>query len=453
MASPGFFERLVETSVNPFVVLDASGIVTYVSGTIVDLLGVDARSCVGSHFLAFVAPESHELALSAYAAFATVTTPQPWQGPALALDLVDAAGRPVPCEVSAVSPPASGVGGTVLQIRRGRSARLLQRAVDAIVAEVPLDDALGALVAMCEHDLPGSVVALGWREPGARLGSVFALDTDPAVVAFTGHDEPGTPWWRAMETGALAGDADLSAVPEDLAGRLTAKGVRACWAIPVAAGGDRRGVGVLVAWRLVPGVPLPHLVPSLERAARLVGLAVGLRRRRAELRRQARTDRMTGLANRAALDDRLAALTAGRFEPVALLYCDLDGFKPVNDTHGHAVGDAVLGAVAERIRAAVRPVDLVARVGGDEFAVLAPVATDEWTPVKIAERLVGVAREPVTVDGGQFALGLSVGVAVADAPDAVGSLLVRADAALLRAKRAGGNCVRTADTATEPRSA
>ncbi|HYD10923.1 MAG TPA: GGDEF domain-containing protein, partial [Acidimicrobiales bacterium] len=113
-----------------------------------------------------------------------------------------------------------------------------------------------------------------------------------------------------------------------------------------------------------------------------------------------------------------------------------DGFKPVNDAHGHAVGDDVLVVAAQRLRSAVRPDDVVGRFGGDEFVVFLPGA-DVETARTVGERLVLTIAEPVRVGGVEVVIGTSVGI-VGSAPQrSLDEQLRRADAALYAAKRAG----------------
>ncbi len=113
----------------------------------------------------------------------------------------------------------------------------------------------------------------------------------------------------------------------------------------------------------------------------------------------------------------------------ALLFCDLDRFKPVNDEHGHHVGDEVLRQVANRLAATVRAGDVVARTGGDEFVVLAHGATD-LQAADLVLRIEAALREPFTVDGAVIGLGISIGVARADGPLS-DSVLASADRAML----------------------
>ena len=165
--------------------------------------------------------------------------------------------------------------------------------------------------------------------------------------------------------------------------------------------------------------------------------------RNAEL---AARDALTGLANRKALRERLverlgAAARSG--QPVAVLYVDLDRFKAVNDTLGHPVGDALLRKVADRFKSALRDGDIVARIGGDEFAILQSDAPQPAAATALATRLVDLIGRAYAIDGHMLHIGASIGVAIAPAdgyePDV---LLKNADLALYRAKAEGRGCHR-----------
>ncbi len=163
------------------------------------------------------------------------------------------------------------------------------------------------------------------------------------------------------------------------------------------------------------------------------------KRLEAELERQALHDPLTGLGNRILLQSRLEVATARRApdNDLAVLLVDLDGFKEVNDTWGHAVGDDVLRIVATRLRALARPSDTVARTGGDEFVLLCP-QTDRAGAVAIGHRIVSGLGAPLSSGSITIELGASVGVAhhsggAAD-PDA---MLIAADHAMYAAKRNG----------------
>jgi diguanylate cyclase (GGDEF)-like protein len=160
-----------------------------------------------------------------------------------------------------------------------------------------------------------------------------------------------------------------------------------------------------------------------------------------QLTHQAQHDPLTGLANRAQLGDRLGRLLPSADGPVAVLYLDLDGFKQINDVHGHEAGDLVLTVVARRLSQAVRGTDLVARLGGDEFVLLCPdLPTDD--AVRLAERILRDVALPVTFRGMELAVGASVGVAAygADVAQSTAGVLRAADAAMYEAKRRGRGC-------------
>jgi diguanylate cyclase (GGDEF)-like protein len=162
--------------------------------------------------------------------------------------------------------------------------------------------------------------------------------------------------------------------------------------------------------------------------------------RRHELIQQALYDPLTSLANRTLFADRLSHALGGAIRhgrPVTVLVMDLNGFKAVNDTFGHAAGDQLLVEIADHLRAGVRPTDTVARLGGDEFAVLledAPVAD----AVSVAERLLEGLRTPIDIEGREVFVDGSIGIAESPSGSISAEALLRdADAAMYTAKRAG----------------
>jgi diguanylate cyclase (GGDEF)-like protein/PAS domain S-box-containing protein len=167
-----------------------------------------------------------------------------------------------------------------------------------------------------------------------------------------------------------------------------------------------------------------------------------------ELRQQAVTDSLTGLANRRRLMDSGAheVQRAQRsYEPVSLLVLDIDHFKQINDTLGHAAGDAVIRSIAQVCTTQVRSFDTAGRLGGEEFAVILPM-TDASGAFELAERLrAAIAAMTLEWEGKPVRATVSIGVAQTDRDiPTFASLLGRADDALYQAKRAGRNCVRVA---------
>ncbi|HET9444272.1 MAG TPA: GGDEF domain-containing protein [Acidimicrobiales bacterium] len=153
-------------------------------------------------------------------------------------------------------------------------------------------------------------------------------------------------------------------------------------------------------------------------------------------------DPLTGLVNRSEFLDLVQRAVRRRnrtSSPAAILFIDLDGFKTVNDRGGHALGDQVLREVAVRVLPAIRPADVAARIGGDEFAVLCEDLHGPEEADVVAARLGQALRQTVMVDGKPHTVGATIGVAVtAGTGDTAENLLARADAAMYSAKRAKG---------------
>jgi len=166
-------------------------------------------------------------------------------------------------------------------------------------------------------------------------------------------------------------------------------------------------------------------------------------RSRAELQHVATHDDLTGLPNRALFEERLEqALSRARRQEVigALLLLDLDRFKQINDSLGHAVGDGMLVEVAERLNQACRMEDMVARLGGDEFTVVLEDLESLEQASRVAEKILDVFSRPMSVEGLELDVSTSVGIATFPAEgESIGDLLKQADAAMYEAKEAGGN--------------
>ncbi|MBL0141779.1 MAG: EAL domain-containing protein [Betaproteobacteria bacterium] len=152
-------------------------------------------------------------------------------------------------------------------------------------------------------------------------------------------------------------------------------------------------------------------------------------------------DTLTGLPNRALLMDRIEFILASarrRESKVGILFIDLDNFKTVNDSLGHAAGDALLRLVASRLEGALRSVDVISRLGGDEFLVVLPDLEDEQSPAAVADKLLAAVSEPVVLEGHDLTVSPSIGIAVFPRDGANADTLIKnADAAMYLAKDRG----------------
>jgi diguanylate cyclase (GGDEF)-like protein len=191
-------------------------------------------------------------------------------------------------------------------------------------------------------------------------------------------------------------------------------------------------------WRPYDGMPTRFTWSAVHRTGRLLRLTLQWDRSHRALAFAATHDPLTGLANRLAFVDRLTEIAKVAGGEAAVLFIDLDRFKPVNDRHGHLAGDRVLEAVAGRLAGALRPGDLVARLGGDEFAVLCERLGHPDDAVAVADRLLRALSAPIVLDGSvEVTITASIGVAEIDGNESPEAVLARADTAMRSAKVGG----------------
>lgn len=338
--------------------------------------------------------------------------------------------------------------------REGASARttaLLHLAHDLSVAATA-DDVAAAVV----HAVPPitgcpAAAVLLWDPVGERMRTsavaglpdaeaarltTYALRPDrvPEVADVVGRREGGT--------------TDAAQASPELASVLEAVGVAVVVAVPLVAGDELAGA-VVAGWA-TDGVGRRARVEALQRltaVAEQAGTTLQNARLHQTVLHQAGHDALTGLANRALFAQRLdVTLRAARPEQgTTVLVCDIDGFKSVNTSYGHLAGDELLRQAAARLSGEVRGSDLVARLSGDEFAVLM-AGMAEAEAVSVAHRLVDRLDEPFRIGGHEIWVSASVGVSVHVGPDGRGEvMLADADRARRAAKSQGRNQVVVAD--------
>ncbi len=279
------------------------------------------------------------------------------------------------------------------------------------------------------------VITEAVRDAGGRVVDFRYKDANPAACAWIGVDRDRLLGRRMLEIDPAVATTGLMGILADAAERGLPAAVEA-FAFPRRADGmrcldiraERVEGGLGIAWRDVT-----------ER-----------RKVEAILERRASTDELTNLLNRKEALGQVEILNRRRGRGLAALWCDIDRFKLVNDTHGHAAGDAVLKTLADRIRDCLRSTDDIgARIGGDELLILLNGVNGLEDAMNVAEMLRSRAAEPIPTAAGPISVTLSIGVTLADPDESTDALLARADDAMYQAKKAGRNQV-VAIAASQP---
>lgn len=409
-------QAMLAAAVDPTLVLDAAGVVVRLNDKVEALFGAGREAMLGKPFANWLqAPADTELA-GLLGRLAEERQPQQLLR-ALDLQARRADGTAFPVELH-LAPMAGGRSLQAVVSVQDLGQRLAWEQLMAGTrsqAEVTLH-ALGDAVVACDLQKritgfnPAAARLSGWKEVeavGQPLDEVLRF-TDPA----TGAVVP-----------SLLGDAlRRNAVVRQSDDRLLLRRDDD----PVAV--TQTAAPIVDRFGQTSGAVLVMHDVSQSRAQTQV------------LAHQALHDHLTGLPNRVLLDDRLSQALAqmDRGYKGALLYVDLDHFKPINDRLGHPVGDRVLQEVASRLRAGVREDDTVSRQGGDEFVLLLVRLADPRDAARVAEKLIHAIEQPILVDGHELSVSASIGIALLpqDGRDKT-TLTKAADAALYHAKQAG----------------
>lgn len=277
-------------------------------------------------------------------------------------------------------------------------------------------------------------VLLSARTEGVEISLLLRLD----------RGDKGLAKYRLKDRQLLEESIGLQDISDDslrdidgyqrIAQRICGESVRSC--LPVAADGTITGALVASAARALQSSEAKQLTDLADR----MSVAITNIQRSEILFQKAHFDELTGLINRHAFQESLREhiSRSWRGEQGSILFIDLDAFKKVNDTEGHKAGDRLLCIIADRLRECLREVDTIARMGGDEFAVIVPGCDDEKSISDLCERIISSAIQPVIVDRMEHTVGASIGVAVfPDDGQQVDELIMKADSAMYRAKEAG----------------
>lgn len=316
----------------------------------------------------------------------------------------------------------------------------------AVARSDTLPQTLGVLVRALEACIDGSLccVLLTDRRTGAAVPAVplHRFDTIGRWAAQLASHSEG-PAREALESGRLCVVPDVTSEPRWPQWSASAQvlGVGRCWAAPLV---SHRTVNVTYGTIVALTGRAAGLAPepserTVEHFACLASVALDVHESRVHAVSAGLTDSLTGLATRPMLRDRLdQALGRARrsLKFVGVFLLDLDGFKAVNDTHGHAAGDHVLREAAARVSTALRPSDSAARIGGDEFVVVCGDLDGNNSLELIESRLQAVLSEPYLYGEVPLHLGVSIGAVLTDGSRPIDDILSDADAEMYAQKRA-----------------
>jgi len=455
------FRALIEHSIDSTVVLERDGRVLYASPSTNEMSGFPPGSMVGEGFLELVHPDDVDLVRDALA----TSSPDPRRQRELTFRALHADGRWLTIEALALDlsddPSVQGVVLTGRDVTSQHEAAAAARTseehlreqasiLEMIATSTALPETLAEMCRMVEGQLAGvrcTVLLVGGdgsvlrhgAAPSFPVGFVQAIDGLPIAE---GSAVCGT----AAARGEAVMVADLVTDPTcaPYADLAREHAIHGCWSTPIRASSDEQVLGTFAAYVDEVRLPSPTEESMLESVVQLASIAIERSAFEDRLAHQAHHDPLTALPNRTLFGELLehALRRAQRSaSALAVLFLDLDRFKVVNDSLGHDAGDELLAALAQRLSAALRPGDIVARFGGDEFTVLCedlvPTSADRQA-IGVAERLLDALREPFLVESEEQFVSASVGIAIGltglERPEA----LVRdADAAMYRAKERG----------------
>ncbi len=396
------YESLVEDASEFVCTFGADGIVTYANRAATTLLGWEPTAMVGRHVVEFVHPDELERVALAVSQQGAHGAPRG----TTSFRLATADGGWASVDLTAADVSDGETSFLAVYCRPADYQHATDEVMYQLLRSAPVRDTLAPVLDVFAWRLNGTCIAIAWFEPG--VGHQYVSTGLP--VELTGaEDAPGAAWAAARERFEAVHDPDQALLDprrQAVAGDL---GRGAYWIEPVS--DARTGVPALVTvWGLADGrAPEGHGY-GMAVAKNFVELILRWSGQVAALDAAAHTDPLTGLANRKAFFDRLDHLDGGG----ALLYCDLDRFKPVNDELGHLAGDDLLRQVAARLIRCAGPDRLVARLGGDEFAIVCPGLTADDSAALVTSVRDAIS-EPFEVAGTVVEIGISIGVAVAAA--------------------------------------
>ncbi len=394
-------------------VVDTTGTVRHVNRRATSLTGYDRDDVIGRSILDFIHPDDVEFLI------ASLTFAAHYDDAVMGPSRVrfrHRDGEDRWTEYWAYDCPSTfGFEGYIVTMTPESVTDNLANAAYQIASDQPLPVCLGSLArAVTSYPLvaTGTMIVRTDRLSDAGTRTRSSSETTLSLI---GHwpaavlpfvTERSLPWHAVFDTGESR-DALVDELPEPVRTAAFEAGFRSIWVRPVVTR-QSSVAAALVAWRYEPALASPNQERHLDEIVGLAGLAFDNDEHRRQLELAATTDPLTGLGNRAGLARRLRESDG---EHISVLYVDLDGFKQVNDTFGHGVGDHVIVAAGQRLVSLLRETDAVFRVGGDEFVVVCRDISDQQSTdaaTQIASRIVDRLGMPFRVDDELVTIGASV---------------------------------------------
>ncbi len=349
------------------------------------------------------------------------------------------------------SPEGRILLGNPAAVRNRDRAEILEKDRNHLLELVARNESitviLTELCVLVERQFPGGICSVMLRcddvlevAAGPNISKAFEAELLPGIAIGPNTGSRGTAAFRAEPV--IVMDTSLDPQWADYRDLAIRHNVKSSWNIPIFSG-ERKVLGAIGVYHSISTQPAAAELELLEMAGCLAAIALEHRQLLADLEHGAKFDSLTGLPNRSLLEDRLeSALDAvrGTTARLSLLWIDLDRFRETNDTLGHRIGDVLLRQAAQRLSRCCEPSETLARMGGDEFALLVTQISKRSDAEDRAESILAVLRQPFYIEGHELYVTASMGICTypEDGLDST-TLQGNADRAMYRAKSRGRN--------------